>query len=578
MKKLTDIVKKVLNILFDPRYEKIVIVALPTIAIMLSLMIISPTIIDIIHLARVDSMNESVENNLRQSSASSRQESEIRPTSSPAPTPTPSAEILSTASTPALLSSSTKDVHLTYTSIQNNLYIFVRDSSGYPVQGDVFQLNITYPDGQTKTASTSTDGSLFLENISAGQYTVQMQSKDGYTQPGSISCSVSNAITYEKIEEIEDIVEIKDAAEISDEIKISGNEAPIEVIPETIITIDEPVAVQSDNTTSVLLDSNGYETYTYSYETINGHLILSDGTESDVVPIEEDGQLVFGLVLDSENSTSYTIDLFNPDNTPVSDYLISYESVGAESNENNIVTGWQNINGNVYYVESDGSYATGLKSIDGSIYYFDYTGRKASSVGIDVSFYNGTINWQTVKNSGIDFAILRVGGRGWSTGALYDDSCFYNYLIGAKAAGLKVGVYFYSTAVNPVEAIQEASLVLDRLNNVTLDFPIFIDMEYSGDYPAGRSDTLSMAERVVVALTFCKTVNNSGYQAGIYSSQSFITDCLDYNSISPYCIWLANYTENNQLPNFAGRYDIWQFTDRGHVPGVNGSCDLNVIF
>ena len=573
MEKIKNLIKRILNILFDSRYEKFVIFALPCIAVMLSIMIIAPSIIDIVHLSKLDAESfteEQIANTgfsvmpatdtvNRELQASPAATANVQQSPIPSTSPIPATEV--------------KQVHLTCTSVQSDLYIFVRDINGYPVQGERFRLDVKYPGGQTGSYETNTDGSCYLVSLSPGSYSVTMQAKDGYSNPDAVSCNVSNTISYNKIEEIEDIVEIKDVAEVRDEIKINENEAPIEIIPEEISTIEQSQIIFSD---SPVLDFNGYTTYTYTYETINGHLINADGTESDVVPIEENGILMFGLKFDSVTGSSYTVELFNADNTPVSDYLITATPVMQEQEEAGI--GWQTRDGYVCYVENGGNLATGLKSIDGKLYYFDCYGRKANSVGIDVSFYNGTVNWQAVKNSGIDFVIIRVGGRGWSTGLLYDDSCFYNYINGAKTAGLKVGVYFYSTAVNPVEAIQEASLVLNRLNGTKLDYPVFIDMEYSGDYPMGRSDNLSMAERVVIALTFCKTVNNDGYQAGIYSSQSFLKNNLDFNSISPYCIWLASYTENNALPQYGNRYDIWQFTDRGHVPGVSGSCDINVIF
>lgn len=107
----------------------------------------------------------------------------------------------------------------------------------------------------------------------------------------------------------------------------------------------------------------------------------------------------------------------------------------------------------MYYYDSQGQKVTGLKKIDGRIYYFDQNGVRAQSVGIDVSFYNKDINWQAVKAQGIDFAIIRLGGRTWRTGELYDDSMTQEYLREARAAGLRIGAYFYSTAVNNVEAV-----------------------------------------------------------------------------------------------------------------------------
>lgn len=220
-------------------------------------------------------------------------------------------------------------------------------------------------------------------------------------------------------------------------------------------------------------------------------------------------------------------------------------------------------------------YRTGFS---GPISYTDCNGREASSIGIDLSYFNGDVNFNAVKKAGADFVIIRLGGRGWGTGALYYDTCFLKYLHGAKTAGLKVGVYFYSAAVNRTEALQEAGLVINRLGEISLDMPVFLDTEFTGDYPNGRCDGLSIAQRVEIIRTFCTAVENAGYDAGIYASESFVKTELDYASIEDYTIWIASYTENNELPDFKDRYDIWQFTDNGRMTGVNGSVDINVIF
>ena len=242
--------------------------------------------------------------------------------------------------------------------------------------------------------------------------------------------------------------------------------------------------------------------------------------------------------------------------------------------------GWKtNENGQKIYLREDGSLLRGLKYIDNKIYYFLENGVCASSVGVDMSFYNGTIDWKVLKKIGIDFVILRIGGRGWGEGGnLYDDWCFFSSLNAARAAGLNVGAYFYSSATNLAEATREASLAVNRLHGLPLELPLFFDSEFSGNYPSGRSDLLTMAERTEIAKTFCAFVEKAGYQAGIYSSESFLTDELNFDALSEYQIWMANYTENNQIPTPKHRFDIWQFTDRGRLPGISGSCDINVIF
>ena len=240
--------------------------------------------------------------------------------------------------------------------------------------------------------------------------------------------------------------------------------------------------------------------------------------------------------------------------------------------------GWQLEDGKQFFLLADGSRAVGLQKIDGRLYYFDKDGVKARSVGIDVSYYDLDIDWRLVKEQGIDFAIIRVGGRGWTSGALYRDTRTRQYLYLAKEAGLKIGVYFYSTAVTPEEAVEEADATLRALDGLSLDLPVFIDMEYSGQYPKGRADRLGADERGEIATAFCKRIRQNGYRAGVYAGQNYMKSAIDYYAISRYTVWLASYTVNNQLPNFQKNYDIWQFSDRGRVDGIAGDVDMNVIF
>ena len=253
--------------------------------------------------------------------------------------------------------------------------------------------------------------------------------------------------------------------------------------------------------------------------------------------------------------------------------LIPVELAEPEKND-----GWQTVDGKRCFVLEDGSYAVGLQEIDGRLYYFNQNGEKARALGIDVSFFDGAIDWNAVKAQGIEFAIIRIGGRGWTSGAIYDDSRTQEYLRGARAAGVKIGVYFYSTAIDRREAVEEANMTLRVLDGISLEYPIFIDMEFSGEYPKGRSDQLSPSERADIVIAFCETVQNSGYRAGVYASQNYLKAYIDYHSVDQYTVWLASYTANNKLPRFYERYDIWQFSDRGRVNGIRSDVDMNAIY
>ena len=345
-----------------------------------------------------------------------------------------------------------------------------------------------------------------------------------------------------------------------------------ETVAEVIISAEEPVTAEGG--VQPVLDSLGNQSYQYTYHVDDaGYLLDRQGNSTDVIPNVENEVLICGLRYNESISAYESVELFNPDNTPLEDFWIDAEPVVRESE---LAAGWKNEDGGIVYY-SNGQRVTGLKNIDGLIYYFDSNGYRAQSVGIDVSFYNGNINWTTVKNSGIDFVIIRAGFRGWGSGTVYQDTCFSQNIKGAKAAGLKVGVYFYSTAVNVVEAVEEASIVLSWLGGQRLDCPVYIDMEFSGDYPNGRQDTLSPALRTEIARAFCQTISSAGYSPGVYATQSFFKQEIDFSALSSYSIWLASFTENNALPDFSGKYDIWQFTDFGRIPGVNGTVDFSVI-
>ncbi len=240
--------------------------------------------------------------------------------------------------------------------------------------------------------------------------------------------------------------------------------------------------------------------------------------------------------------------------------------------------GWKTYDGAVYYRLTNGSLLTGLHLIDGKLHYFNYNGQHASALGIDVSYHNKGINWNAVRAQGIDFAIIRLGYRGWETGLLHDDTCFEQNLRGARAAGLRVGVYLYSTAVNAKEAQEEASLVLTRLNGFPLDLPVYFDTEQSGEYPDGRADRLNKVRRYEIVTAFCRAIQDGGYEVGVYSGQNYLKNHVAFHTLEANPVWLASYTRYNRLPDFPYPYGMWQFTDCGVVAGIRGVVDMNVVY
>lgn len=238
-------------------------------------------------------------------------------------------------------------------------------------------------------------------------------------------------------------------------------------------------------------------------------------------------------------------------------------------------TGWQTIDGYTYFFDKNGNYVTGEQVIQGAKYNFGSDGRLSSSsgtLGIDVSKWNGSIDWNAVRNSGVSYVIIRCGYRGSSTGALIEDPKFVSNIKGAKAAGLKVGVYFFTQAVNEVEAVEEASMAINLVRGYGLNYPIFLDVEASG----GRADSISAATRTAICRAFCATVQNSGYSAGIYANKTWLTSYINTGSLTGYKIWLAQYAS---APSYtATRYDMWQYSSKGKVSGISGNVDMNISY
>ena len=224
-----------------------------------------------------------------------------------------------------------------------------------------------------------------------------------------------------------------------------------------------------------------------------------------------------------------------------------------------------------------GSASADLMNVGGSLRYYDEHGREAAAIGLDVSYYNNEIDWKALKAQGFSFAIVRIGGRGWGTGTMYGDDLTQGFLRGAREAGLKIGVYFYSSARNPAEALEEAQKTLHDLNGMELDLPVFIDMELSGDYPAGRADPLSPMERAKVIETFCRAVQAGGYTAGVYASEAFCRYNVDYEAVTEFPLWMASYTVDNLLPQYVDGYMIWQQTDSARAGGIDGTFDLDLV-
>lgn len=191
--------------------------------------------------------------------------------------------------------------------------------------------------------------------------------------------------------------------------------------------------------------------------------------------------------------------------------------------------------------------------------------------GIDVSSHNGSIDWNQVAKDDISFAIIRAGYRGASEGTLYTDELFETNINGAIAAGLDVGVYFYSSAINEQEIDEEVNLVLDLVKNYSLQYPIVFDMEHFEG--GGRIDNLTQDEKTNLALRFCSKIEKAGYTAMIYGNLTWLYEDLDFDQVSAYPIWYAGYSGEAKMED---EFKMWQYSNQGSVAGISTNVDMNL--
>ncbi len=197
-----------------------------------------------------------------------------------------------------------------------------------------------------------------------------------------------------------------------------------------------------------------------------------------------------------------------------------------------------------------------------------------SIAGIDVSEHQGDIDWNAVKNAGIEFAIIRVGYRTYGGGEITLDTTFEQNLRNADAAGIKTGVYFFSQAIDPEEAIEEADAVIDAIRPYNITYPVIFDWELiTGD--SARTDAMTVDNLADACISFCERVKSAGYTPMIYQNKNTTMFKLDLPKLQDYDFWLAEYGDK---PTYYYDYQMWQYSSTGKVPGINGEVDMNISF
>ncbi len=212
----------------------------------------------------------------------------------------------------------------------------------------------------------------------------------------------------------------------------------------------------------------------------------------------------------------------------------------------------------------------------GRMQSYDENGSKNALTGIDISAHNNVTDWNAVKASGVDFVMLRVGYRTYGGGELHADDKFSQYYADAKAAGLKIGAYFFSQAISKEEAEEEAVFAAKQLDGLSLDYPMVYDWEIIFDDADGaRTDAVSVETLTDATLTFCTNIKAFGYTPMIYQNKRTSLLKYDLPRLKEYPFWLAEYGDG---PTYIYEYDMWQYSCKGAVDGIVGDVDMDLSF
>ena len=215
-----------------------------------------------------------------------------------------------------------------------------------------------------------------------------------------------------------------------------------------------------------------------------------------------------------------------------------------------------------------------LNILENGEYQYLTDGQVTSHKGIDVSSHQGDIDWKQVAQDGVEFAIIRLGYRGYgSEGKLVEDTKFEDNIKGASAAGIKVGVYFFSQAITTEELMEEANLVLEKIAPYKIECPVVYDVEKTSK--DGRMNNISVEERTRLTALFCQTIQAAGYKPMIYHNTEMGALMIDVAALEDYDKWYASYSDQMFYPY---EYKIWQYSDKGRVAGISTDVDLDISF
>lgn len=201
-------------------------------------------------------------------------------------------------------------------------------------------------------------------------------------------------------------------------------------------------------------------------------------------------------------------------------------------------------------------------------------GEVTTRKGIDVSRFQGKINWKKVANDGIEYAYIRLGYRGYGSGKIVTDDTYEYNIEEANAAGIDTGVYFFTEAISEREAIEEAEYVLENLEGYETNLPIVIDVEESASKDS-RTNDLTKEERTDIIIAFCERIKQAGHDVMIYGNTKSFMIMMDIERLEEYDKWFAYYKYPLRFPY---KMRMWQYTSGGEVDGIEGGVDINVMF
>ena len=227
---------------------------------------------------------------------------------------------------------------------------------------------------------------------------------------------------------------------------------------------------------------------------------------------------------------------------------------------------------NPYWKKNTYDFTNLIRKNDLLHYYSN--GKEISYLGVDLSKYQKKVDFSAIQSEGIDFCMLRVGARGYESGVIQEDEKFQEFITGAEAAGMPVGLYFFSQAVTEAEAVEEANFVLSKIGEHKISYTIAYDMEFITN-DSSRIETLTKAEKTNIALAFLNRIEEAGYTGMLYGNKEWLLKRIDLSKFEKYDIWL---TQEENIPDYPYTYSMWQYTRQGEVYGIDGYVDLNISF